>query len=377
MTLFLQEQDDGPERFSGDWWVDILLDRPAQLIGLVVAALIVRYLIHKVIKRVVARTVESKPPDQVLGSTTAARVVFGSAGAYSERRSLRVQTLGSLTKSTVTFVIGVIVIVMALDILGYPIGPLLASAGIAGVALGFGAQNLVQDFLAGIAMLLEDQYGVGDYIDMGEGAGMVEAVSLRVTRLRAIDGTVWYVRNGSVSRVGNSSQDWARAVVDVDVAYHSDTASVRRLLEEISHNLAHEELWSELVLEEPEVWGVETLGNDSIVIRVVIKTQPMEQWKVARELRERIKRRFDHEGIEIPFPQRTLWIKQENEASAAVPAGPAVSPDPDPAVAGPGADLDRESTADTPEEQRRKVKRPPEPELEDDSEGTGDVEGDA
>ena len=211
----------------------------------------------------------------------------------------------------VTAVIVSVILVMALSIIGYDIAPLLASAGIAGVALGFGAQNLVKDFLSGVMMLVEDQFGVGDVIDMGEASGTVEAVGLRVTRLRAIDGTVWYVRNGEVIRVGNSSQDWARAVIDVRVAYDSDTDSVRRILIEVGHNLANEEPWNDLILEEPEVWGVEDLGADSVVIRLVVKTKPLEQWKVARRLRERIKERFDAAGVEIPFPQRTLWLRQD------------------------------------------------------------------
>jgi small conductance mechanosensitive channel len=351
----LQAQDDPPERFSGDWWTNVLLDKPIQLIGLVLLALVIRYLLHKVIQRVVQRTVDREPPSRVLGSATAARIVFGSTGGYSERRTLRVQTMGSLLKSTATIVIGAIAVVMALDILGYSIGPVLASAGIAGVALGFGAQNLVKDFLAGISMLLEDQYGVGDVVDMGEAIGVVEAVSLRVTRLRSVDGTVWYVRNGEVMRLGNSSQDWARAVIDVGVAYASDTAEVRRILEEISHELAGEEIWRDLILEEPEVWGVEALTADSIVVRLVVKTRPLEQWKVARELRERIKRRFDVEGIEIPFPQRTLWIKEDGSAE---PAPDSESPEPD----NPGSNAS-EPTDDTPEEQRRKASRPPEPEV--------------
>lgn len=318
MTVFWQDQDSDPasdlDRFSSEWWADLLLGKPLQLVLLLLIALIVRYVLHKLINRVVTRAVEHEPPRQVLGSTTAARVVFGSAGAYSERRALRIQTLGSLLRSVVTVIIGAIVIVMAMDILGYPIGPLLASAGIAGVALGFGAQNLVQDYLAGVAMLLEDQYGVGDYLDMGEASGTVEAVSLRITRLRAVDGTVWYVRNGSVTRVGNASQDWARAVVDVAVAYESDTARVKQLLEEISHGMAAEEAWRPVIIEEPEVWGVEALGSDGIMVRVVAKTKPLEQWAVARELRERVKRRFDEEEIEIPFPQRTLWIRGGSES---------------------------------------------------------------
>jgi small conductance mechanosensitive channel len=177
------------------------------------------------------------------------------------------------------------------------------------VALGFGAQNLVKDFLSGVMMLLEDQYGVGDVIDMGEAAGVVEAVGLRITRLRSVDGTVWYVRNGEVIRVGNSSQDWARAVIDISVSYQAEPARVRELLAQVSHELAEDLEWERLILEEPEVWGVENLAADSVVVRLVVKTKPLEQWRVARELRERIKVRLDAEGIEIPFPQRTIWIR--------------------------------------------------------------------
>ncbi len=333
------------DRFSGPWWRDVLLDVPLRLVALVVGAVLIRYLLHKLIKRLVARTAAHEPPSEVLGSEHAARIVFGSTGAYSDRRSLRAETMGSALKSVVTVIVGIVVIVMSLEILGYSIGPLLASAGIAGVALGFGAQNLVKDFLAGACMLLEDQYGVGDVVDMGEASGVVETVSLRVTRLRSVDGTVWYVRNGEVMRLGNSSQDWARAVVDVAVAHHSDTAEVRRLLEEIAEQLADEEAWRQLIIEEPEVWGVEQVTPDGIIVRLVVKTQPLEQWKVARELRERVKRRFDVEGIEIPFPQRALWIKQETPDSPVAPRAAATP------------------ATDTADEQERKASRPPEAEA--------------
>lgn len=305
---------DAPERFSGDWWVNVLLDIPLRTIALVIGALIVRYLLHRVIDRLVRRAERAEPPQRVLGSTQAARIVFGSTGIYSERRTLRSRTLGSLAKSVITAVIGAVTIVMVLDVLGYPIGPLIASAGIAGVALGFGAQNLVKDFLAGVMMLLEDQYGVGDVIDMGEATGLVEQVGLRVTRLRGVDGTVWYVRNGEVVRIGNSSQDWARAVLDVGVGYGEDPARVRQLLGEVSHELAEDLEWGQLILEEPEVWGVEDLAADGVVVRLVVKTRPLKQWEVARQLRERIKVRFDAEGIEIPFPQRSVWLRDDRPA---------------------------------------------------------------
>jgi moderate conductance mechanosensitive channel len=291
---------DTPERFSNEWWGDVLLGNPLKLAALLVLAVVVRYLVHRMIDRLVMRAVQAEPPERLLGSRRAAKVVFGGTGIYSERRALRATTLGSLLKSIVTAVISVIVVVMALDILGYPIGPLLASAGIAGIALGFGAQNLVKDFLSGIFMLLEDQYGVGDVIDMGEATGTVEAVGLRVTRLRSVDGTVWYVRNGEVVRVGNSSHGWARTVLDVRIAYDEDIARVERLLADLVAEFAADPEWERYVLEEPEVWGVENLAADSVVLRVVVKTQPLQQWKIARELRERIKRVFDAEGVQIP-----------------------------------------------------------------------------
>jgi small conductance mechanosensitive channel len=291
---------DTPERFSNEWWGDVLLGNPLKLAALLVLAVVVRYLVHRMIDRLVMRAAQTEPPERLLGSRRAARVVLGGTGIYSERRALRATTLGSLLKSIVTAVISVIVVVMALDILGYPIGPLLASAGIAGIALGFGAQNLVKDFLSGIFMLLEDQYGVGDVIDMGEATGTVEAVGLRVTRLRSVDGTVWYVRNGEVVRVGNSSHGWARTVLDVRIAYDEDIARVERLLADLVAEFAADPEWERYVLEEPEVWGVENLAADSVVLRVVVKTQPLQQWKIARELRERIKRVFDAEGVQIP-----------------------------------------------------------------------------
>jgi small conductance mechanosensitive channel len=161
-------------------------------------------------------------------------------------------------------------------------------------------------------MIFEDQYGVGDVVDLGEAIGTVEAVTLRVTRLRALDGTVWYVPNGEILRVGNMSQNWARAVIDVGVAYGEDLVRVQRVLTEVAHDLWDDEDFRELIIEEPEVTGVEALTADSVTLRVMIKTLPLEQWAIGRELRQRIKARFDHEGIEIPFAQRVVWHREGN-----------------------------------------------------------------
>jgi small conductance mechanosensitive channel len=162
-------------------------------------------------------------------------------------------------------------------------------------------------------MLLEDQYGVGDVIDVGEATGSVEAVGLRTTRLRDIDGVVWYVRNGEILRVGNKSQGWARAVVDVPVAYGEDIARVRTLLQRVAEEMSGDADLEDVVLEQPEVWGVEALSPDAVLVRVVVKTAPLEQWRVARELRQRVKAAFDQAGVEVPLSQHTVWLRRDSD----------------------------------------------------------------
>jgi small-conductance mechanosensitive channel len=160
-------------------------------------------------------------------------------------------------------------------------------------------------------MMIEDQYGVGDVVDVGEASGTVEAVTMRVTRLRDLNGTVWYVPNGAITRVGNMSQNWARAVVDVNVGYSEDLARVQRVLRDVAHDLWQDEDFKDQIIEEPEVTGVEMFTPEAVTLRVLLKTAPMEQWAVARALRQRVKARFDHEGIEIPLPQRVVWHREE------------------------------------------------------------------
>ena len=196
---------------------------------------------------------------------------------------------------------------------GLNLAPLLAGAGIVGIALGFGAQSLVKDFLSGMFILVEDQFGVGDIVDLDQQtSGTVEAVSLRTTRLRAVDGTVWHVPNGDIRRVGNKSQHWSRALLDVEVAYDTDIEQAKGVIKRVADTLWHER---DDILEEPEVWGVERLGPNAIVIRLVVKTRPADQYDVSRELRQRLKEAFDAEGIEIPFPQQVVWNREPRRAA--------------------------------------------------------------
>ena len=294
-----------PLETAEDVWQDVvdwLLGTPLTVLGLVLLAMIVRWFVHRAIDRFV-RSAEDGILPQRISKMSVGGVSLGEAFSLDDpgttRRVQRAQTLGSLLKSISSGVIFGIVFVMILSELGLDIAPIIASAGIAGVALGFGAQSLVKDFLAGIFMIFEDQFGVGDSIDLATVSGTVEAVTLRVTRLRDVNGTVWYIRNGEILRVGNQSQNWARTVLDIPVTPATDLALVRAALQEVAHELWIDEDFTGVVLEEPEVWGVQQLTADAMTVRVTLKTAPLSQWRVAREMRERVKARFDHDGIEL------------------------------------------------------------------------------
>jgi moderate conductance mechanosensitive channel len=301
-----QEAEDETERGLPDS-VQVATDYAALAlrIALVVfVAVVVRVLVHRAIRKIVERAVATPTVPEALRSR------FGEAPNIAvERRRQRAETVGSILRSTSTFLVFGVAFATVLGELDIDLRPVIASAGIVGLAVGFGAQNLVRDFLNGIFMILEDQYGVGDAVDVGEASGIVESVGLRTTRLRNVDGTVWHVRNGEIVRVGNMSQGWSRALIDVSVAYGTDVGLAQEVIKRTADEVRNSEEVGHFVLDEPEVWGVEMLAADGITIRLVVKTAPLEQWKVARELRRRLKEAFDEEGIEIPFPQRSLWLR--------------------------------------------------------------------
>lgn len=285
-----------------DHVVNYLLGTPLRVACVVVGALILRWIVHRSIDRVVARTIGSKLSERLSEKRRSRVLVESGGGLVAERRRQRAETIGSVLRSVASFVILGMAFVTVLDELGIPIGPLLASAGVAGVAIGFGAQSLVRDFLSGIFMILEDQYGVGDLVDTGEAVGTVEEVSLRLTKLRDGSGVVWYVRNGEILRVGNHSQGWSTAIVDVAVAYTEDIPRVQELIRETADAMAQDEAWKPKLLEDPLVAGVESVTGNSVTIRVIVKCTPNDHFGVQRELRERIKEAFDREGIRVPVP---------------------------------------------------------------------------
>jgi len=307
LTEFLEEWfGDGPLVTLVAGGIDVIV----QVLVIFLVATIALLLLKRLIRRAVRA---ASDPRTSMVKRRHSLSEGGSAGAHvSVRRAQRAEALGALASSVVSFVVwSLAVFILLSTAFGISLAPLLAGAGILGIALGFGAQGLVSDFLAGIFMLAEDQYGVGDIIDVGDATGVVEGVSLRTTRVRDVTGTLWHVPNGQIARVGNMSQEWARALLDIGVAYGSDIDAVSDLILTIATDMAHEEDYEDLFLDEPKIWGVENLGSDSVDIRLVIKTQPGQQWAIARELRRRLKNAFDAAAVEIPFPQRTVWLRTE------------------------------------------------------------------
>lgn len=290
-----------------------LIENPIRIAAYVVVALIVRYFLHRVIDRMTRRpkpaadtAVESRKPALIrhLRDRTPAGVRGGAAAA--ERRAQRAQTIGSVLKSTVSIILLVWVVLSILSVLGVNIAPFIASAGVVGLAIGFGAQNLVRDFVSGVFMLLEDQYGVGDIVDLGEAIGEVETVGLRITTLRDIDGTLWYVRNGEILRVGNMSQEYAVARIEVPVSLSADIDLAQQVaLEAATESVTAPEVAGD-VLGQPEMLGVQEVSPDMVTLRMTLKTKANSQWALQRRIRKDILRAYEEHGIELPYPKGRL-----------------------------------------------------------------------
>src|SRR6476469_4997437 len=283
-----------------DWIIEI----PIRIATIIVVALIIRALLRRSIDRLV-RPVRGGEAPRILRpfrERMESSSFIESTGLLSERRAQRAATIGSVLKSAVSLVILVIAFMTILAELKIDLSPFIAGTSIVGVALGFGAQNIVKDFLAGIFMMLEDQYGVGDVIDFEQASGTVEAVGLRSTRLRDVNGTVWYVRNGEVVRVGNKSQGFAQVVLDVPIDAWADVDRASQAMLDVATEMAGAEGWSAVFLQAPEVQGVESITREETVIRLVARVRPLEQWRTARELRRRIRERLDRLDIDAHLP---------------------------------------------------------------------------
>jgi moderate conductance mechanosensitive channel len=262
-----------------------------RIVFIIVIALVLRSLIQRTINRFIDRMNRTA---QVVDGTP-----LGGLLVNAERRRQRSQAIGSVLCSVASFLVLGTAALMVLAAFEINLAPLLASAGVAGVAIGFGARNLVTDFLSGVFMILEDQYGVGDTVDAGEASGEVIEVGLRVTKLRGGDGAIWYVRNGEIKRIGNLSQGWTTACVDITLHPHEDLELAAATLREVATSLAEDEPWKERLWGPVEVLGLADVALDSMVMRLSAKTMPGQSAGVERELRWRIKRAFDKAAIRI------------------------------------------------------------------------------
>jgi small conductance mechanosensitive channel len=268
-----------------NWLVTSGLQILLVVVGAIVAVRICRFLITKI-----ERFFEDDDP-----TTRSER---------GKRAETLTRTLGNFATIAVWFFAGM----MILKELGVDIGPILAGAGIAGLAFGFGAQSLVKDFLAGIFIIIENEYRVGDVVRIADTSGLVERITLRTTTLRDLEGNVHIIPNGEIAVVTNMTKEWSRFLIDVGVAYKEDVDYVMDVLKEVGDGIEKDETFGPLILEPLQILGVDSFGDSSVNIRVMFTTQPLQQWTVGREFRRRIKKTFDEKGIEIPFPHRTVYL---------------------------------------------------------------------
>lgn len=270
-------------------------DTPILLGAIFLGALLVHLVLRRTIAVVTNRALKAAEQRRAAGKPK------GLPGFTDARVQQRTATLGSMLRSTVAVVVWTIALLTLMSVIGVPLTPVLASAGVGGIALGFGAQSLVKDFLSGIFMLIEDQYGVGDLIDTGEVTGTVEEVSLRVTRLRDASGKVWYVRNGEIQRIGNITQGWSTVMVDIPIAGDEDPQRAIDVLAKAAEAFGADPQWQSVLIDPPSVLGVESVAGGTMTIRLMLKTAPNEQWSPMRALREACLKAVAAAGIRGPL----------------------------------------------------------------------------
>jgi small conductance mechanosensitive channel len=293
---------------AADAWYEVMWawiwHNAISVVVTIVFAVVIWWLLGRIIKRVTVDAVRRASKDRPATLRRAEHTQELSDVLMGQRREQRAQALGQLLRSVMTFIVFGIALLIVMTELGIDIAPLLASAGVVGVALGFGAQTLVKDFLSGIFLVMEDQYGPGDVVDLGPAIGTVEEVTLRITRVRDMSGIVWYVRNGEILRVGNRSQGWTMAVVDVPIAYNEDLDRIRRIVDEVGARMDADPAYDGVLFGTPAYAGVESVSGDAVFVRVTAKAAPDQQMAAARALREQLKLAFDDAGVRVPILQR-------------------------------------------------------------------------
>lgn len=295
-----------PQETEQPWW-DVWLGTPLRILMIIAVASVAHLLASQLVRRATRKWIATgRKRDSEIPVAPAEETVELQAMILSTRREQRAVAVGQLLRNVAVLVIWGTAALLILTELGVNIGPLLASAGVMGVALGFGAQTLVKDYLSGFFMIIEDQYGVGDLVDVGVSGvvGTVEEVTLRITRLRDMSGVVWYVRNGEILRVANQSQGWTLAVAQMPVAYDADLELVRHIVTEVGNDMFNDPDSQAKMLGRPSFAGVDSVTGDAVFIRVLCKARPTQQISLTRDLRERLKIAFDRNGIKVPILAR-------------------------------------------------------------------------
>ena len=298
---------------------------PVKVVLVLLVAVLLNWGLRILIRRTVDRVVNGAKKRHSLQDTQA----LIASPLAAARIVQRTRALGSVFNSAVTAMITIVVVLLVVSIV-FPnaTGAFAIVSAAIGAGLGFGAQNIVKDVLNGIFMVAEDQLGVGDVVDLGEATGTVEEVGLRITKVRSVDGTLWFVRNGEILRVGNFSHDWARVIIDTPAPYTADVALIQEKLLETATTMANSAAWRSKILEKPEIWGIESVSAEAIVIRLVMKARPAEQWAVARELRLRLKHALDEINVGLPALNRVVIDNRDGAQPARREAPIATKPVP-------------------------------------------------
>ena len=277
-------------------------------IGLIVVGIVLlRWLLLVMIRRIVTTVTQGVKKREGAADTKA----LDASPLARARIVQRARTIGLVLSNLLTAGLTISALIAILSELGIAIGALAAGAGILGAALGFGAQSLVRDFIAGLFIVVEDQFGVGDFVDLGTATGVVESIRLRVTQVRDAEGTVWYVRNGEILRVGNQSQGWSRIILDLPLAYNSDLEKAKKVLEAAAQKLAETPTMKNGLIGKPEVWGIQALAGEEIVFRLVQQVRPSKKDALTRALRAEVKTALDKAGIKLSLPDQKSRAKSK------------------------------------------------------------------
>ncbi|MBC7441753.1 MAG: mechanosensitive ion channel [Ramlibacter sp.] len=305
--------------FTIDLWLKTI-----NVVVIIVGALVLRWVLHFVIERVVQQIVSGVKKNQNVLDTQALSV----SPLAAVRVVQRTRTLGSVLSNILNVTLLIVSILLIVNIINTDIlGSFALLTAALGAGLGFGAQNIVKDILNGLFMVVEDQIGVGDIVDVGFASGVVETVGIRVTQVRDVDGTLWFVRNGEILRVGNMSQGWARVIIDLAIPYSSDVEAVQNELLRVAKALASSRKWRPVILEKPEIWGLESISAEALVVRLVVKTRVAAKWDFARDLRLHLKKALDGLGVCLTPLNSVVMAGADGMVNAGTTPGSEDAPD--------------------------------------------------